>query len=463
MANVDQETYQSKLISQKDFIARLRPGNYLHFGVWYGQPYGVLRALAEHGQGLAPLYISNAYATGAWGYFDAPCVACVTSFFGPYERQAQRAHDNVFYIPMQYTDGQRLIREGAPFDYYVFRAAPMDERGYFNCSLTSSWEYGAIRHIHEAGRATKVVIEVNARLPRVHGLPEFGDNELHVSYADIIVEDDSPLLEFPTPPPTETEQAIARNVAQLVRDGDTLQLGFGGIPMAIGRLLKDRRELGIHSEMLCEAHLDLIESGSVTNAHKGLYDGLSVCTFALGEKRMHDWARENRALAMLPVEEINSMRVLSRVRRMASVNSILTIDLTGQACAHCLGPTTYSGLGGAFEFAYGAQLSPGGRSILCLPSQARLKDGSEVSNVVARHPPGTRVTVPEHCTDWVVTEYGAARLKFLNLEQRAAALIEIAHPKYREELSRQAVANGLRLSRIKGMPIPSEHLLRSED
>src|SRR5439155_12637322 len=160
--------------------------------------------------------------------------------------------------------------------------------------------------------------------------------------------------------------------------------------------------------------------------------------------------------AMVPVEETNRVPVLARIQRMTSINSVLTIDLSGQACAHCLGTQTYSGIGGAFEFAFGAQQSPGGKSIICLPSRTRLKDGREVSNILPRHEAGTRITLPEHCVDWVVTEYGAVRLKFLNLEFRAAALIEIAHPRFRDELNRAAVENGLNLPALARLPRPPE-------
>jgi 4-hydroxybutyrate CoA-transferase len=209
--------------------------------------------------------------------------------------------------------------------------------------------------------------------------------------------------------------------------------------------------------MFCQSHLDLIEAGSVTNAHKGLYDGVSVATFALGEQRLYRWFAENRDFAMLPVEAVNAVPVMAQVRNMTSINSVLTVDLSGQACSHCLGPQTYSGIGGAFEFVYGAQLSPGGKSILCLPSKKTLRDGREVSNIVARHPAGTRFSIPEHCVDWLVTEYGAVRLKFLDLERRASALIDIAHPQYRDELARQAVANGLDLAVLARRRPPPEH------
>jgi acyl-CoA hydrolase len=248
-------------------------------------------------------------------------------------------------------------------------------------------------------------------------------------------------------------RGIAAHVAALIEDRATLQLGFGTVPMMVGSLLRDRRELGIHTELLCDAHLDLIAAGSVTNQHKGLHDGLTVAAFAAGTEKLWTWIADNPEFAMLPVEEVNRADVLARVNRLVSVNSALTVDLAGQTCAHCLGPRTYSGLGGAFEFTYGAQLSPGGRSIVCLPSTTRLRDGTVVSNVVARHPAGTRITVPEHCIDWVVTEHGAARLKFLATEQRAQALIGIAHPDFRESLARDAAA-GIDLHATDGFPAP---------
>jgi acyl-CoA hydrolase len=182
---------------------------------------------------------------------------------------------------------------------------------------------------------------------------------------------------------------------------------------------------------------------------------LTVAAFAAGTAKLWTWIEDNPDFAMLPVEEVNRANVLAQVRNLVSVNSALTVDLAGQTCAHCLGPRTYSGLGGAFEFTYGAQLSPGGKSIVCLPSTTRLRDGRVVSNIVARHPAGTRITVPEHCIDWVVTEHGAARLKFLGTEQRAQALIGIAHPDCRERIAKEAT-DGLDLSAAARFPPPPE-------
>jgi acyl-CoA hydrolase len=448
--------YRSRLVTHEELVGRMKPGDSLSFGTWMGQPHGVMRALVRYGRHLDPLYIFCAPASDVGELLTLPNVRCVSSFLGPAERAAQRDHGNVSYIPTQYTDYHRFLRTSRPADFYLVRVAPMDERGFFNLSLSASWQFGALRWLPRNAPDARIVVEVNRHLPRVRGLPQFGGHEIPVEDVDCIVEDPTPLQDYSTPEATATDRAIAANVAALVEDRATIQFGIGSIPMSIGKLLTGRKDLGIHSEMFCRSHLDLIEAGSVSNAHKGLHDGVSVATFALGDDRLYRWLDDNPAFAMLPVEQVNAVPVLAQVQRMTSINGVLTIDLSGQACAHCLESRTYSGVGGAFEFAYGAQLSPGGKSIHCLASKKTLRDGRVVSNIVARHPAGTRITIPEHSVDWVVTEYGAARLKFLSLEWRAAALIDLAHPDDREELRTRAAANGLNLARLANQRRPPD-------
>jgi acyl-CoA hydrolase len=456
MTDLDR-SYRSRLVTHEELIGQMKPGDALSFGTWMGQAHGVMRALVRHGRHLAPLHVFCSPASDVGELLELPNIHCVSSFLGPAERAAQRDRGNVSYIPMQYTDGCKLVRMNRPADFYLVRAAPMDERGFFNLSLSASWQEGALRWLPKNAPDARIVIEVNRHLPRVRGLPQFGGHEISVEDVDFIVEDHTPLQDYSTPEASATDLAIAANVAALVEDRATIQFGIGSIPMSIGKLLASRKDLGIHSEMFCRSHLELIEAGSVTNAHKGLHNGVSVATFALGDDRLYRWLDDNPAFAMLPVEAVNAVAVLAQVQRMTSINSILTIDLSGQACAHCLESRTYSGVGGAFEFTYGAQLAPGGKSILCLPSRATLRDGRVVSNIVAAHPAGTRITIPEHSVDWVVTEYGAARLKFLTLQWRAAALIDLAHPDDRAELTKSAVASGLNLARLAHQRRPPEH------
>jgi acyl-CoA hydrolase len=456
MSDLDR-AYRSRLVTHEELVGRMKPGDALSFGTWMGQAHGVMRALVRHGQHLDPLYVFCAPASDVGELLLQPNVHCVSSFLGPAERAAQRDRGNVTYVPTQYTDYQKSLRTNRPADFYLVRAAPMDERGFFNLSLSASWQEGALRWLPRNAPDARIVVEVNRHLPRVRGLPQFGNHEIPVGDVDFIVEDHTPLRDYGTPEATATDRAIAANVAALVEDRATVQFGIGGIPMSIGKLLTGRKDLGIHSEMFCRSHLDLIEAGSVSNAHKGLHDGVSVATFALGDDRLYRWLDDNPAFAMLPVEQVNAVPVLARVQRMTSINGVLTIDLSGQACAHCLEARTYSGVGGAFEFAYGAQQSPGGKSIHCLAARTTLRDGRVVANIVARHPAGTRITIPEHSMDWVVTEYGAARLKFLSLEWRAQALIDLAHPDDRAELTTQAASNGLNLARLAHQRRPPDH------
>lgn len=432
------DVYRTKLTTNRELVASLPPGTRLLLGTWAGQPHGFIRALNQRTDGPDPLYVTSHLACEPSTYLDRPSVYCTTGFFGASERAARDGSGHLLYVPVQFTAAGPFVEALPAPDYFVMRVAPMDERGRFNASLNSGWEYRAAFRLRRHRPQTKIVFEVCPHLPPVRGLAEHGSNELPLELADLVVEDATPPFQLPTPQPDDVARAIAANVAALIEDRATLQLGFGNVPMMVGSFLHDRRDLGVHTELLCDAHVDLIAAGCVTNAYKGLYDGVSVAAFAAGTAKLWSWVADNPSFALLPVEEVNSAAVLARVNNLVSINSALTVDLAGQTCAHCLGPRTYSGLGGAFEFTYGAQLSPGGKSIVCLPSTTRLRDGRVVSNVVARHPAGARITVPEHCIDWVVTEHGAVRLKFLATEERVRALIGIAHPDFREQLAREA-------------------------
>lgn len=456
-----QESYAAKKVSGQELVGMMRPGNIVQVSIFYSQPEGALKAISQYGKDIQPLYISMVHAMGPWQAMGQPGKIVLSGFLGPFERATQKLFHNVYFTPIQFTDGQKLTQQHNKFDFFIHRGAPMDERGYFNCSTTASWEYRSMKWLRANSPNTKIVIEANPNMPRVTGIPEFGGNEVHISEIDYVLEDATPLADFTTPPPGERENKIAEIIAQLVENRSTIQLGFGNLPMAIGRKLSGHRELGIHTEMFCESHVDLIEAGAVTNSHKGIYDGISIATFALGEKRLRDFVHENKEFAIVPVEEVNDVRVVSRNKRMVSINSVLMVDMAGQACAHCIGTQTYSGVGGAFEFAYGAQMSEGGKAIACMPSTTKLKDGKVVSNVVFRYEAGTRITIPEHSVDWVVTEFGAARLKLLNMDERAAAMIELAHPNFREELSRQARDSGLRIDTLSNLrSAPSSFFLR---
>ena len=261
--------YRSRLVTHEELIARFRPGNVITLGTWMGQPHGVTRSLGQFGREIDPLYVSVSPASAHGEFLNQPHVRCLSTFLGPYERATHRERQNVSFTPLQYTDSFKSVRTNRPPDYLIVRTAPMDERGCFNLSLACSWENDAIRWYREHAPSTQIVVEVNPRMPRVYGLPSFGNNEVSLADVSLIVEDDTPPPEYTTPEPTLVDRQIAANVAALVDDRATIQLGIGTIPMVIGRLLAGRKELGIHTELFCQSHLDLIEAGSVTNAHKG--------------------------------------------------------------------------------------------------------------------------------------------------------------------------------------------------
>lgn len=459
MSNAQQQ-YQQKRMTCEALAQQFQSGETISLGVWYGEPYGMINAINDLGDQANGLHVACAIATCPSPYMENPDILVSTGFHGAQERAARAINENVYYTPGNYCDGLRSTEHGRPADYFIVRVGAMNDAGQFNFSMTCSADYRIVPWLKKNRPETKIVFEVNENLPYVHGLPEHGNNEHIIDLVDIIVEDDAKPMSYPVAPANHVELKIADNVAELVPDRATVQLGFGTLPMAIGACLRDHKELGIHTEMLCEAHIDLLECGAATNTHKGLYDGKSIGTFALGTERLHNWIADNPEVALIPVEEVNRPDVHPRINKLTSINSILSVDMTGQTMAHCIGPRTYSGLGGAFEFAYGAQMSPGGKSIVCLPSTTTRKDGTRQSNIVAQFPMGTRVTTPEHITEWVVTEYGAAHLKFLPLEERAKCLIELAHPDFREDLAREMTDAGINFDKIDKLPPRPEGVLR---
>jgi acetyl-CoA hydrolase len=250
-----------------------------------------------------------------------------------------------------------------------------------------------------------------------------------------VVEVDADLVELPPAPAGGTAPAIARHVAGLIEDGDTLQTGIGAIPDAVLGFLRDRRDLGVHSELFSDGLVDLVECGAVTGARKTLHPGKIVAGFVLGSRRLFDFIDDNPMIELHPLAYVNDPFVIARNARMVAINSALSIDLTGQVSADSIGHRFYSGFGGQTDFMRGAARSPGGRPIIALPATAR--DGT-VSRIVPALAPGAGVVTTRADVHWVATEFGAVDLYGMNVRQRAAALIRLAHPDFRAELERAA-------------------------
>lgn len=281
-------------------------------------------------------------------------------------------------------------------------------------------------------------------MPVIYGLPELGNNQISIEDLDIVIESDQSLLELPAAEMSVEEKRIAQNVLSLLKSGDTLQFGIGGIPNEVARLLSESKldNFGIHSELISDGFVTLMEAGKISNKQKGLHDGKSLFAFALGSQKLYEWLDERqghnqgRALAV-PVSYANDPHLIAKNRNMVSINSGFMIDLAGQVSSEAIGEKQYSGVGGQLNFVQGAFHSDGGRSIICLKSTVEI-EGKRYSNIVDTLPLGSIVSTPRHYVQYIVTEFGIANLYGLTDEERCYELIKIAHPDFKEDLLKQA-------------------------
>jgi acyl-CoA hydrolase len=403
------------------------------------QPASFLHALGER-EDWQQLTIFGALLTGLYKVFTRPGVTLLSGFFGPVERGLRQAGYDVRFVPADFRRFGRYAQLRSP-RVMATLAAPPDAEGRFSLSLHAG---ATVDELHRAGRDPDrlLVVEVNPKLPRTLGLPPQHLHRLELDEVDVIVESDLDPFYLPDHPATEVEQAIADCAARFIPDGATLQTGIGGIPNAVGEILAagPRGDFGIHTEMFTNGLMALHRAGKVSN-RKGVYDGFSACTFAAGTPALYEWLDGREEVRFLPVERINDPSIIAGNRSMISINGALSVDLAGQIAADTVDGRQYSGIGGHEDFVNGASFSPGGRSLVCLPSTARVRfDGGErrVSRLVPGFPPGTAITTPRHQVDVVITEWGAAELAGRTVDERAAALAELAHPDFRDELRAQA-------------------------
>ena len=279
-------------------------------------------------------------------------------------------------------------------------------------------------------------MEVNPNYPRT-----FGDTMVHISQVTALVESNRNILCIDPAPYTEVDATIGRYVASLVEDGSTIQLGIGNIPNAVANELKVKKHLGIHTEMFTETMVDLIECGAVDNTQKGFNDGVSICSFTMGSRRLYDFLDDNPMVLFKSSTYSNDPYTIGRNNKFVSINATLEMDLTGQAASESVGPVQFSGSGGQAETVQGAQMSPGGKSILAMHSTYTDQDGKMHSKIVPMLTPGAAVTTSRNDVDYVVTEYGIAWLRGLTISERVQALTKIAHPDFREWLLAEAEKN----------------------
>ncbi len=327
-------------------------------------------------------------------------------------------------MPCYYRDIPSLIEQNPQINAVCLSVSPMDQHGYFSMGCTTSASAGLLE------RAEYIFLEVNRQVPRSLYSPL-----IHISQVTALCESDYPLPLAKETVLDETSSAIGAYIAEEIPDGATIQLGIGAIPDAVGIALKEKKHLGIHTEMFGDSMVELIECGAVDNTRKPIHRGHSVTTFAYGSKRVYDYINDNPAMEVLPVNYVNNPQVIAQHPNFISVNAAVEVDFFGQVCAESIGTRHVSGSGGQVDYVRGAVMSPGGKSFIAFPSTAAKGSVSRICSTLSE---GAAVTTSKNDVDHIVTEYGVAKLRGKTLSQRTKALIAIAHPKFREELTFEA-------------------------
>lgn len=420
------DLYQSKLTTAEDAVKHIKSGDRVVFGHAVGEPPVLVDAMVANYAQYENVEIVHMVAMGKGEYTKpemAPHFRHNAIFVGACTREAI-VEGRGDFTPVFFHEVPKFYRDGyLPVDVALVQVSRPDKNGY--CSLGVSVDY-----TKQAIESAKVVIaEANDQMPRT-----FGDSWIHVSELDHIVETSHPLVELKPPKIGDVEKAIGEHCASLVEDGSTLQLGIGAIPDAVLLFLKDKKDLGIHSEMFSDGVVELYEAGVINNSKKSIHKGKMVVTFLMGTKRLYDFADLNPAIEMYPVDYVNHPIIVAKNYKMVSINSCIQVDFMGQVVSDSIGTTQFSGVGGQVDFVRGASMAEDGKSIIAMPSTASKGSVSRIAPFIDH---GSAVTTSRNDVDYVVTEYGVAALKGKTLQQRARNLISIAHPDFRAELKEE--------------------------
>lgn len=422
-----QDLLQAKISTTRKAFRRLGRGHRVFIGSGCGEPQHLVAALEEIIPKLADLEILHILSLGRRRFVDDLChdQCRLKSFFVAAATREAVAEGRADYTPINLGDVPGLFKAGImPIDVALIQVSPPDSHGFCSFGIAVDIVKAA------AENAGYVIAQINPQMPRT-----LGDSFIHVRDIDAFIEYEEPLLEMHSPEVNPVAQAIGAQVAKLVEDGSTLRVGIGSIPSAVLYALEEKKDLGVHSDMLTDPYLYLVEKGVITNARKTLHPGKIVASFCLGTRDLYDFVHNNPMVAFYPIEYTNNYLVISQNEKMVTFNSALEVDLTGQVCSDSQGYKIYSGVGGAVDFLRGARNSRGGKAIVMLPSTS-LEDGR--SRILPALTEGSGVVTTRGGVEYVVTEYGAAYLQGKSLRERALALIGIAHPDHREDLMRAA-------------------------
>ena len=424
------EHYDSHTMSAAEAVRAIRSGQRIFVGSNSAEPQNLVNALTRDADHIEHADIVHIMTLGTAPYSEAKFQNRFRHnafFIGANVREAVNAC-RADYTPIFLSEIPALFRNGqVPLDHALIMVSPPDAHGY--CSLGVSVD--VVKAAVEC--APHIIAEVNPNMPRT-----LGDSFLHVTRINSFVASDCPLLELRPQEQNDAARRIGRNVAELIEDGSTLQMGIGAIPDAVLNCLTDKKDLGIHTEMFSDGILKLVEAGVITGRRKSLRYGKIVASFCMGTRALYDFVDNNPACSFLPTEYVNDPFIIARNDNMVAINGAIEVDLTGQVCSDSIGERFYSGIGGQVDFMRGAARSKGGKPIMVLPSTASLRDGRTMSRIVATLKPGAGVVTSRGDVHYVVTEWGSAYLHGRCIRERATNLIRIAHPEFRHELAMAA-------------------------
>lgn len=418
--------YEERKVSAEEAVNKIPVSARMILGHAAGEPVSLVKAIEANIERFSGAEIVHMIALGSCKYCQPSYEKHIrhnSLFAGPSSRKAIK-EGRADFTPVFFSEIPRLFKENIlPVDVALIQVSLPDENGY--CSYGVSVDYGKA-----AAESAKIVIaEINKQTPRTFG------SSIHVSEIDFFVETDVPLLQIPNPEISDVEKRIAEHIASLVPDKANLQLGIGAIPDAVLTLLGNKKDLGIHTEMLSDGAIDLINAGIINSKYNNLHPGKFTACFLLGTRRLYDFVHENPYVNMQPVDYTNNVLIAAQVDNLISINSAIEVDLMGQVCADSVGSMQYSGVGGQLDFVRSASLSKGGKSIIAFASTAK---NDTISKIVPKLTDGAAVTTSRNDVHFVVTEHGIADLRGKTLRQRAEALINIAHPNFRESLRKEA-------------------------
>lgn len=420
------ELYNQKLVSVQEAVAKIKSGDRIVIPLGCGESPGLLEGMYERRHELKNVMIDQMLPIQKMRYMEKECehIFRHNSWFTAGATREGVNSGWMEFTPAFFHEIPKFIDLYVDVDILFATVSPMDEKGFFSFGVSVDYTKPASK------KAKKIILEVNPNMPRT-----LGDSFIHITEVDCLIENDVPLPEVKPQPLTDVELAIGSNIAELIEDGSTLQLGIGGIPNAVCEQLKDKKDLGVHTEMITDGMVDLVNSGVITGKQKTLHPGKIIGAFAAGSKKLYDFLHDNPMVEMHAVSYTNDPYVIGQNNKLISVNASIEIDFLGQCASETIGYKQFSATGGQADFARGAVRSEGGKGIIAIPSTAK---GGTVSKIVPTLQQGAVVTTTKNDVHYVVTEYGIAMLRGKIGRQRTEALINIAHPNFREELRQQA-------------------------